>query len=79
MVGYIATDVITLFVTAYLSVGIAILAVALWDAGRRPESAWRAINKSQILWMIFSITLPGALIYLLWIRPKVRAAQESEI
>lgn len=49
------------------------------DAALRPNSAWQAADQSKVLWIVLIIVLwfIGALVYLIAIRPKVKAAEGS--
>ncbi len=49
---------------------------AVIDAAIKPDSAWRDADQSKIVWILVAIFVPiaGSLIYLLVIRPKVKAA-----
>jgi phospholipase D-like protein len=68
---------IVFFVFWLANLGLVIWAVV--DAAMKPESAWRAADQNKVVWIIVPWIVPviGALVYLIAIRPKVRAAQAN--
>jgi hypothetical protein len=74
-----------LVIIAVVLVSIAVPLWALVDASGRPEAAFRAAGQNKTLWIVLSavgLVVPGLgpvlpVVYLLAIRPQVRAAQDT--
>jgi hypothetical protein len=72
-----------LVIIAVVLVSIAVPVWALVDAAQRPDTAFRAAGQSKTLWIVLSalgLVVPVLgpvlpVVYLLAIRPQVRAAQ----
>ena len=67
------------FVLAFFLVGLLLAVLMIWgifDAAGGPESSWRSADQNKVAWILVQAILPilGSIVYLLWIRPKIRSA-----
>jgi len=56
-----------------IAIGLPIFGII--DAARRPQASWTATGQKQIAWILVQVFLGalGTLVYLLAIRPKLKA------
>jgi hypothetical protein len=86
--AYSSADyVLTIAVTLFACIPLAISVWALLDAARRPEWAWALAGRRRIVWMfvimfgVLSVIggLVVSLYYLYSVRPKIAAAEDGRI
>ena len=63
--------------------GLASALLPLWaavDAGLRSDRAYRRISQNKIVWILLALFtwIVGPLVYLIAVRPKLRAADEMD-
>ena len=70
--GGIGAPEIIIFIFVLIIAGLPIWGII--DAAIRPNTAWKSVEQSKVLWVLVQIVLwtLGAVIYLVFIRPKLK-------